>query len=87
MLAWKAQGAAFAADVQLLDGRAAKVILVSGRSNPKGLALVVPSEDGSLQAMGTPADLEQLSASDFIEITAMQERAFGNSGLPQPELS
>ena len=86
MLAWQRQGPAFAADFHLLDGRHAKAVLVAGRTNPKGLAVVIPSEDGGNQTLLSPAGFGLLPAGAYIEILLMQERVFGQSELPAPEV-
>lgn len=87
MLAWTRQGPAFAADFTLLDGRHAKTVLVAARSNPKGLAVIIPSEDGSIQTLLSPAEFSLIPAGDYIEILLMQERVFGTSELPAPEVA
>lgn len=87
MLAWKQQGAAFAADLKLLDGRAAKGVVVAGRGNPKGLVFLLPLPDGTMQTLLPTSAAELVSAGDYIEMLFMQERAFGTSGLPAPEVS
>ena len=86
MLAWKRQGAAFAADLALLDGRQAKVIVVAGRENPKGVALLQPSPDGTTQVLLPVTEFASVPAGDYIEILLLQERVFGNSDLPAPEV-
>ncbi len=87
MLVWKAQGAAFAADLHLLDGRRATAVIVADRQNPRGLVLLI-HEDG---AAPTPTHVnevgELLAVGHWIELLAMQERAFGTHGLPRPALS
>lgn len=86
MLAWKAQGAAIAADLSLSDGRHAKAVIVADRQNPRGLAFLIHAEGTQL----TPASLGEigdlLDVGQYIELIVMQERAFGTAGLPKPEL-
>lgn len=86
MLVWKSQGAAFAADLALIDGRRATAVIVADRQNPRGLVLLL--QEGG--AAPTPVLIEEvedaLAPGDHIELLTMQERAFGAAGLPRPEL-
>jgi len=86
LLAWKAQGTAFAADLQLLDGRRATAVIVADRQNPRGLVLLI--HEGGATLTPTPFDEvgDLLAVGHWIEMLAMQERAFGTRGLPKPEL-
>ncbi len=55
-------------------------------SNPKGVALIVPSPDGGdPQTVLLRDGLGLVHPSVLIEILGMQERAFGERGLPAPD--
>lgn len=86
MIAWKKQAEAFVGPLQLTHGQRATVVLVGGRENPRGAALVLPSAEGGKPAPAPLADhLEQVPKTALLEILCMQERAFGASGLPMPD--
>lgn len=83
---WKQQGSAVVGALDLADGRQATVVLVGARSNPKGAALVTTSGGDAACVSTTPVGecLHLLSAKQVIDVFAMQERVFGNSGLNSP---
>jgi hypothetical protein len=83
---WKKQGPAVVGVLELQDGRRATVVLVGSRSNPKGAALVMPSEKDGDAMVTIPLQqcLHALSAKQVIDITMLQERVFGSTGLTSP---
>lgn len=83
---WKKQGSAIVANFDVTDGRKATVVLVGARSNPKGAALVLSSggADQSVTTEPIAQRLDLLTAKQVIDIVTMQERVFGNLGLPSP---
>lgn len=75
------------AGLELLDGRAVKVILVGPRDHPKGAMVAFSSREGAAAEILPFHDvLERLSPTTILEILCSQERAFGQSGLEPPEL-
>jgi hypothetical protein len=86
VLTWKLQGPAYAADLRLSDGRAAKGVVVAGRDNPRGMVVLVPAADGAPETLLLDQAMVRLAPGDLIELLLMQERAFGASGLPKPEV-
>lgn len=86
MIPWKKQAEALVGPLQLTNGRRATVVLVGGRENPRGAALVLPAADGGKPVPAPLADhLEHVPKTLLIEILCMQERVFGAAGLPIPE--
>lgn len=85
---WKKQGSAVVGSVLVTDGRKATVVLVSARSNPKGAALVLPANDDRAAVATEPVAncLHLLTPKSVIDILTMQERVFGQSGLPAPSV-
>ena len=86
MLEWKAQGAACAADLPLMDGRRATAVIVADRQNPRGLVLLVQENATAPVPMMLDEAGDLVAVGHWVEILAMQERAFGTCGLPKPEL-
>jgi hypothetical protein len=62
------------------------VVLVASRSNAKGATVVLPDAQGGKPAM-LPffQGVEHVVPRDVVEILAMQERLFGDAGLPRPD--
>jgi len=87
VIAWKRQGAALVGSLSLTDGAKGKAVLVAGRDNPKG-AMVVVSEGGQA-ADPVPFQncLDRLLPEDVAALLAVQERAFGGSGLEPPDIT
>ena len=82
MISWKKQGAAIVGGLSLQDGRAANVVLVGSRQNPKGAVVVAPAADGGqLQTLMLNDALDWLAPSSVIEIMCMQELVFGDGQL------
>lgn len=83
---WQKQSTGWVGSLRLLDGRAARVVLIGPRDNPKGAVLVIPSTNGGKQvetlALSDAAEL--LHPACVVETMSRQERVFGNSGLPAP---
>ena len=70
----------------LADGRAASVVLVGPRSNPKGAVLVLAgSEEGKVNTIGLLDGTELLHPQHILDILCTQERAFGSSQLTPPK--
>lgn len=87
MITWTRQGEAYVGSLVLTDGRRAKAVVIAGRGNPKGLAIVYAGEDGSLVKRLFPDALEQLNPEQVMHILCVQERAFGKTGLPEPDIA
>lgn len=86
MIAWNQQGLAWTGQVALTDGRRGTVVVVDGVSNPNGAALVLPSEgEAGPQHMPIQDAAAYIPPWIRLEVTCMQERAFGNHGLPGPD--
>lgn len=65
-----------------LDGRVGSVVLVGPRTNPKGAVVVLPSDNaGPVKTIPLPEVVDALHPATLVEVIAVQERAFGNSGL------
>ena len=84
---WKRQGKAIVGGIALTDGRTGRVVLVADRTNPKGAMIILPG--------ASPDDLETTPLFDHIaaldprqltDILIMQERVFGKSHLPAPDV-
>jgi len=83
---WSRQGGAVVRQIRLTDGCTGRVALVAGRDNPKGAIIIVANEHAPVPApLNTMLDV--LQSADAIEIMCMQERVFGNSGLPAAEVA
>lgn len=69
-----------------LDGRRGNVVLVGGPQNPKGAVFIAPGQNGiQSQPVLLPAVFPVLHPRYVIDILCMQERGFGNCGLPGPD--
>jgi len=69
--------------VTFLDGHVGSVVLVGPRNNPKGAVAVLPADNsGSVKTLPLPEVVDGLHPATLVEVLAVQERAFGNSGLP-----
>ncbi|HIJ66491.1 MAG TPA: hypothetical protein HPP77_11135 [Candidatus Hydrogenedentes bacterium] len=87
MIKWQKQGEAVVGPVVLGDGQPATVVLVGTRQNPKGAAIVLtPEDNGPLKTTPLNDALGRLDPAQVIDIVCVQERIFGNSGLPPAEL-
>lgn len=85
MISWNEQGAALVAQLLLRDGRHGSVVLVAPRSNAKGATLFLPGSDaGKPEILPLLQGIDLLRPEDLVQILAMQERVFGDSGLPRP---
>ena len=68
--------------VTFLDGRAGSVVLVGPRTNPMGAVVVLSADNsGSIKTVPLPELVDALHPATLVEVLAVQERAFGNSGL------
>ena len=73
------------ADLTLLDGRQANIVLVGSRENPKGATLVVPGEGGGpVSALPLADAVNLLHPQQVIDIICMQQRVYGDLGLDSP---
>jgi hypothetical protein len=88
VLDWQQRGAAVVSPVVLTTGCRATVVIAGAASNPKGAAVVMPGEaSGEVKTVPLVDTLPLLHPACAIEIYAMQERLYGDSGLPNsPEL-
>lgn len=84
---WSRQGGAVVSSVRLTDGRTAKVVLVSGRENPKGAMLVLADAGTAQNAFPINTLLNLLPPDAAADILCMQERAFNTKTLTPPNLS
>jgi hypothetical protein len=86
LISWRRQGSAIVGELSTLDGRRGSVVLVGGPKNPKGAVVVVAGPEGT---QAQPALLSGVGSflhpRYVIDILCMQERGFGNLGLPGPE--
>lgn len=89
MIAWKKQANALVGPLQLTNGQRATVVLVGGRENPRGAAIVMATEaDGKPAPHPLMDHLDLVPLTGLVEILCMQERAYGEHGLSRPaELS
>ncbi len=85
---WTKQGPAFVAPINLTTGQHGRVVIVGPRENPKGAVIVIAhASGGSVDTQPVDAHLDRLAPAAAAEIICMQERVFGASGLPRPQLS
>jgi hypothetical protein len=71
--------------LSLQDGRAANVVLIGPRENPRGATLVLPGEGGGpVRAVPLAQGLGLLHPQTVIDIICMQERLYGKSNLTPP---
>jgi hypothetical protein len=88
MITWKKQGNAVYGEVTLQDSSSARVVIVDGAKNPKGIVLVTISGKAGATATTPFHDmLEQLGPRQVAEALALQERLFGRGVLPAVILS
>lgn len=87
MIPWTRQGEAYVGSLALTDGRRAKAVLVAPRGNPKGAAVVYAGEDGGLVKLILSDALDRLTPEQVMDILCTQERAFGTTGLPEPDVA
>lgn len=84
---WKRQEKAIVGNVALADGRTGSVVLVADRANPKGAMMIFPgaSED-DVETTPLSDHIAALHPRQLTEILIMQERVFGKSQLPVPDV-
>jgi hypothetical protein len=59
------------------------VVLVGARTNPNGAVVVLSADNaGSVKTLPLPEVVDALDPATLVEVLAVQERGFGNSGLP-----
>ena len=85
MIAWKKQGAAFIGETALAGDKQANVVVVGDPKNEKGAVVLVAGQGNAPQVLPVSAILEQLHPWALIDILCMQERGFGQRGLPPPK--
>jgi hypothetical protein len=85
VVVWKQQGAALVGALSLLDGRAARVVLMGPRTNPRGamVAIPAPGGEGAPEVVSLAEAVELLHPQQIIESLCAQERCFGNGPLPR----
>ncbi|MCC6144887.1 MAG: hypothetical protein IT368_13865 [Candidatus Hydrogenedentes bacterium] len=84
VVAWKRKGSAVVGTLRLNDGRAANAVLVGPRQNPNGAVIVSAGPSGT-ETLPLPQALELLAPPQVVDILCMQERIFGDRGLPVPD--
>jgi len=73
-------------ELTALDGRRGSVVLVGGPKNPKGAVVVLAGPEGTQAQPALLSSVVSLLHPRYvIDILCMQERGFGNAGLPGPE--
>ena len=85
MTDWQHQGNAWVKSVRLVNGSAAKIVVVAERGNPKGIQLVVAGDGGQAKAILFSQGLEQLSCDAIIDALCFQERSYGDGRVPPIE--
>lgn len=83
-IAWRRQGAAVVGSLTLPDGQKGNVVLVGGRDNPRGAAIVLPGAAGAPRTLPFEGNAGLLHPQQVAELVCMQERVFGTAGLPKP---
>ncbi len=84
---WKRQGPALVASALLRTGDWCKIVLVAPRSNARGAMVVVPQAGSSAVSTAPLSDyLDRIDPRVVTEVLCMQEREFGEAGLPQPDI-
>ena len=83
-IVWQKQSAGWVGALRLTDGRAAKVAIVGSRETPKGAMIVCAnSEDAhSVETLSLLESASLIHPGNVVEIMCLQERIYGNSGLP-----
>ena len=85
MIAWTKRGNAVVGAVALEDGRKGSAVIVGPRTNPKGVALVVPKGSANeMESMVLADGVAFLSPDQVFDIICMQERLHGSGKLPKP---
>ena len=84
MLRWTHQGGVWLATLRLTKTQSCKIAIVGPRDNPRGAMVLLPGEGGSVKKQSLADFADQLTPKRYIEILCMQERIFGDSGLPTP---
>jgi hypothetical protein len=79
---WSRQGGAVVSSIRLTDGRAGRVALVAGRENPKGAMVIIATDQATPVPVPLTSLLDSIHPAAAAEIMCMQERVFGQSGLP-----
>ena len=86
MITWRKKGDAYIGSLHYSDGQSGNVVVVGGRDNPKGAALVFPEEGGTeTKTLPFAEAKDLLHPWDIMDVITMQERAFGGGMLPGAE--
>jgi len=83
---WSRQGGAVVSPARLIDGRAARVVLVANRTNPKGAMIVLADSATAQNAFPLSSALDSIHPNDAVDILCMQERIFGPTALEAPDV-
>lgn len=83
-IVWQKQNAGWVGALQLTDERAAKVVVVGSRDIPKSVMIVCAAsgEDPQIETYPFSEAATLLHPGNIVEIMCLQERIFGNSGMP-----
>jgi len=88
VIRWKRQGPAWIGELHLLDGRSAYVVLVGPRNAHTGAVLVLAGKSESERKTAfLDESVHLLHPLQVVDVLCLQERAFGDKGLPLPELT
>jgi hypothetical protein len=88
VIRWKQQGPALIGELHLLDGRSAYVVLVGPRNAHTGAVLVLTgNSESERETAFLMESVHLLHPQQVVEVLCIQERAFGDKGLPFPELT
>ena len=83
-IVWQKQSAGWVGALRLTDGRASKVAVVGSRETPKGAMIVCtnPEDAHSVETLSLGEAASLIHPCNIVEIMCLQERIYGNSGLP-----
>ena len=83
-IVWQKQGAGWVGALRLTDDRAAKVVVVGSRETPKGVLIVcaAPEDAQHFETLSFTETASLIHPGNVVEIMCLQERIYGNSGLP-----
>ena len=84
-IVWQQQSAGWVGVLRLTDDRVAKVVVVGSRETPKGAMIVCATseEATSVETLSLSEAAPQIHPGNIVEIMCLQERIYGNSGLPE----
>lgn len=84
---WTRQGEAVISPFRLVDGCAARAVLMGPRTNPKGAVVVAAQGPDEIKTFPLSALLDRIPPQDLVEILCMQERVFGSTGLSASDIA